>query len=221
MRIAVAVDGPAGAGKSTIAKVLAKRFNLMYIDTGAMYRGVTLLSKRNNVSPEDTDILCRLIKSLEMHFSNDRLIINGEDVSEEIRKPEISNNVSLYAAIPEVRELLVQLQKEMSKKYDVVMDGRDIGTVVLSEAPFKFYLTASPEVRAKRRYDELLENGINVEYNNIFQDIIKRDFIDTTRKANPLKKADDAIEIDTSNLTVLKVVDKMSNYIRRKMSNQL
>lgn len=218
MRIAVAVDGPAGAGKSTIAKILSKRFNLMYIDTGAMYRGVTLLSKRNNIQPEDIDDLCNLIKSLEMHFSNDKLIINGEDVSEEIRKTEISNIVSLYAAVPEVRELLVQIQKKMSKKYDVVMDGRDIGTVVLSEAPFKFFLTASPEVRAKRRYDELIEKKMDVEYNNILQDIIKRDFIDTTRKVNPLKKAEDAIEIDTSNLTIIQVVDKMSDYINNKLA---
>lgn len=219
MRIAVAVDGPAGAGKSTIAKILSKRFNLMYIDTGAMYRGVTLLSKRNNIQPENIDDLCNLIKSLEMHFLNDKLIINGEDVSEEIRKTEISNIVSLYAAVPEVRELLVQIQKKMSKKYDVVMDGRDIGTVVLSEAPFKFFLTASPEVRAKRRYDELIEKKMDVEYNNILQDIIKRDFIDTTRKVNPLKKAEDAIEIDTSNLTIIQVVDKMSDYINNKLAN--
>lgn len=220
MRIAVAVDGPAGAGKSTIAKILAKRFKLMYIDTGAMYRGVTLLSKRNNISPDDIDSLCNLVKSLEMHFLKDKLIINGEDVSEEIRKPEISNNVSLYAAVPEVRELLVHLQKEMSKKYDVVMDGRDIGTVVLLEAPFKFYLTASPEVRAKRRYDELIEKNIDVEYNSILQDIIKRDFIDTTRKVNPLKKAEDAIEIDTSNLAIIQVVDKMSDYIKKVIDNK-
>lgn len=150
-----------------------------------------------------------------MHFSNDKLIVNGEDVSEEIRKPEISNTVSLYAAIPKVREVLVHLQKKMSKKYDVIMDGRDIGTIVLPGAPFKFYLNASPEVRAKRRYAELIRKGINTEYNTVLQDIIKRDFIDTTRKANPLKKAKDAVEIDTSNLSIYEVVDKIANYIEK------
>lgn len=187
----------------------------MYIDTGAMYRGVTLFARRENISPENEDKLCSLITSLEMHFSNDKLIVNGEDVSEEIRKPEISNTVSLYAAIPKVREVLVHLQKKMSKKYDVIMDGRDIGTIVLPGAPFKFYLNASPEVRAKRRYAELIRKGINTEYNTVLQDIIKRDFIDTTRKANPLKKAKDAVEIDTSNLSIYEVVDKIANYIEK------
>ncbi|MBU5482824.1 (d)CMP kinase [Clostridium sp. MSJ-11] len=217
MSIAIAVDGPAGAGKSTIAKILSKKFNLNYIDTGSMYRGVTLLAQRNGISADDVEGLCSLIKSSQFYFFKDRLIINEEDVSEEIRNPNISNKVSFYAAVPEVRELLVEIQKNISKKYDVIMDGRDIGTVVLPQANVKFYVTASPEVRAQRRYKELIGKKLDVEYDNILQEIIKRDYIDSNRKANPLKKAEDAIEIDTSSCTIEEVVEKMAYYIENSI----
>ncbi|MEW9093857.1 MAG: (d)CMP kinase [Clostridiaceae bacterium] len=217
MSIAIAVDGPAGAGKSTIAKILSKKFNLNYIDTGAMYRGVTLLAQRNGISADDVECLCGLIKSSEFYFFKDRLIINEEDISEEIRNPNISNKVSFYAAVPEVRELLVEIQKNISKKYDVIMDGRDIGTVVLPHANVKFYVTASPEVRARRRYKELINKKLDVEYDDILQEIIKRDYIDSNRKVNPLKKAEDAIEIDTSSCTIEEVVEKMAYYIENSI----
>lgn len=211
----MAIDGPAGAGKSTIAKLLAKRFNLMYINTGAMYRAVTLKAMEENISSEDKVSLLNLIDKLEMHFEDDDLIVNNENVSEEICLPKVSNNVSNYAAIPEVRERLVKLQRKIAEKYDVVMDGRDIGTVVLKEAPFKFFLTASPEERARRRYKELCSKGITVNYDEILSDIIKRDYIDSHRQTNPLTKAEDAIEIDSSELSIEEVVNKMSEYIKK------
>lgn len=220
MKVAIAIDGPAGAGKSTIAKILATKFNLMYIDTGAMYRAVTLLAKTNDISPDNVSELCNLLEDTNMHFQNNKLILNGKDVSEAIRTPEISNSVSLYAAISEVRDLLVKQQQKMSEKYDVIMDGRDIGTVVLKDAPFKFYLVASPELRAKRRYEELLAKNITVKYEEILNDIIKRDYIDSNRDVNPLRKAEDAIEIDTSYLTIDEVVEKISNIISSTLKNK-
>lgn len=220
MKVAIAIDGPAGAGKSTIAKILATKFNLMYIDTGAMYRAVTLLAKTNDISPDNISELCNLLEDTHMHFKNNKLILNGKDVSETIRTPEISNSVSLYAAISEVRDLLVKQQQKMSEKYDVIMDGRDIGTVVLKDAPFKFYLVASPELRAKRRYEELLDKNITVKYDEILTDIIKRDYIDSNRDVNPLRKAEDAIEIDTSYLTIDEVVEKISNIISSTLKNK-
>lgn len=187
MKISVAIDGPAGAGKSTIAKILGERFNLMYINTGAMYRAVTLMAMRCNIPSTNVEEVKRLADTLEMHFEGEKLIVNGEDISELITLPEISNNVSNYAAIPEVREILVLLQKNISQKYNVIMDGRDIGTVVLKDAPFKFYLTASAEERANRRYSELKLKGIAVDYNNILEEIIKRDHIDMNREVKFFK----------------------------------
>lgn len=220
MKVAIAIDGPAGAGKSTIARILATKFNLMYIDTGAMYRAVTLLAKTNDISPDNISALCRLLENTNMHFENNRLILNDNDVSEAIRTPEISNSVSLYAAISEVRTLLVKQQQKMSEKYDVIMDGRDIGTVVLKDAPFKFYLVASPELRAKRRYEELLAKNITIKYDEILSDIIKRDYIDSNRDVTPLRKAEDAIEIDTSYLTIDEVVEKISNIILNTLKDK-
>lgn len=217
MKLSVAIDGPAGAGKSTIAKLVGKKFNLMYINTGAMYRAVTLVAMRENIDYSETQKLCELIENLEMHFDKDKLIVNEEDVSEEIVMPNISKNVSNYSAVPEVRKLLVYLQKKISGKYNVIMDGRDIGTVVLKNADFKFFLTASPEERAKRRYNELIAKNVEVDYNNILNDIIKRDYIDSHREISPLKKADDAVEIDSSFMTIEEVVLYISNYIIKNM----
>ncbi|WP_298836438.1 (d)CMP kinase [Clostridium sp.] len=213
MEISIAIDGPAGAGKSTIAKTIGKKFNLMYINTGAMYRAVTLKAMDANISEDNVHDLVKLVGSLEMHFVEDHLYVNNEDLTNMINMPNISNNVSKYAAVPEIREILVKLQKDIAKKFNVIMDGRDIGTVVLKEAPFKFYLTASSEERAKRRYEELMAKGIEVDYNTILKDIIKRDFIDTHREINPLTKAKDAIEIDSSDLDIDGVVNEIVSYI--------
>jgi cytidylate kinase len=215
LRISVAIDGPAGAGKSTIAKLVAKNFDLMYINTGAMYRAVALVAKEKNIENTDIDALCTMIDSFDMKFENDDLILNGENIQEKITMPEISSIVSKYASIKEVRSKLVKLQRDMSKKFDVIMDGRDIGTVVLKDSKFKFFLTATPEARAERRYKELKDRGLSVDYSTILEDIIKRDYIDSHREVDPLKKAEDAIEIDTTNLSIDEVVEKISLSIKK------
>lgn len=213
MRISVAIDGPAGAGKSTIAKIVGKKFDLMYINTGAMYRAVALMAERKHIKPEEGEKLVKLVDTMEIHFENDDLVLNGINVQEEITMPEISAIVSNYATIPEVRAKLVELQRNMSEKYDVIMDGRDIGTVVLKDSKFKFFLTASAEERANRRYKELTERGLEVNYDEILSEIIRRDTIDSTREVDPLRKADDAIEIDSSNYNINEVTEIICNYI--------
>lgn len=213
MRISVAIDGPAGAGKSTIAKLVGKKFDLMYINTGAMYRAVALMAERNDVKPEEVEKLVKLVDTMEMHFENDDLVLNGVNVQEEITMPEISAIVSNYASIPEVRAKLVELQRKISEKYNVIMDGRDIGTVVLKDSKFKFFLTASAEERANRRFKELTERGLEVNYDEILSEIIRRDTIDSTREVDPLRKADDAIEIDSSNYNINEVTEIICNYI--------
>lgn len=217
MKISVAIDGPAGAGKSTIAKLVGKKFNLMYINTGAMYRAVALLAKRNNIETTNIDSLITMIDSMEMHFENDDLILDGTNIQNEITLPEISEIVSNYASIPEVRSKLVTLQRKMSEKYNVIMDGRDIGTVVLKDSKFKFFLTATPEERARRRYTELINRGLDVDYNKLLEDIIKRDHIDSTRAVDPLRKADDAIEIDSSNYNIDEVTEIICNFIENAL----
>ncbi|MBC8059936.1 MAG: (d)CMP kinase [Clostridiaceae bacterium] len=218
MNISIAIDGPAGAGKSTIAKRLSKIYKLMYINTGAMYRAVTLAALKNNVLPSDVEALKELVLNLNMHFENDRLLLDGVDVNDEITSPYIANNVSNYAAIPEVREILVKLQQDMAGKYDVIMDGRDIGTVVLKNSKFKFFLTAAASERAKRRFNEFKNKGIQVNFDAILSDIIKRDYIDTHRAINPLTKAIDAIEIDTSFMDIDQVVHSISAHIQKGKS---
>ena len=206
--ITVAIDGPAGAGKSTIAKIIGEKFNLMY-------RAVTLKALENNISAEEVDKLLVMIDGMDMHFENDELILNGENINSLITMPNISKNVSAYASIREVRERLVNLMRKMALKYSVIMDGRDIGTVVLKDANFKFFLTASPEERADRRYKELMGKGIEVNYDEILQDIIKRDYLDSNREVDPLRKAEDAIEIDTTGIGIMGVVEKISSYMEK------
>ena len=219
MEISVAIDGPAGAGKSTIAKIIGEKFNLMYINTGAMYRAVTLKAMNENITEKNIDNLVKLVESLEMHFEEDHIFVNNEDLTNMINMPIISNNVSKYAAVAEIREILVKLQQNIAKKFNVIMDGRDIGTVVLTDATFKFYLTASSEHRAKRRYEELISKGLDVDYNTILNDIIKRDYIDTHREVNPLTKAKDAIEIDSSALSINGVTETIISYINSNTRN--
>lgn len=215
MKISVAIDGPAGAGKSTIAKLVGKKYNLMYINTGAMYRAVALKAIESNLSPEKVEEICELISTMEMHFENDDLILNGENIQEKITMPNISSAVSAYASIPEVRTMLVKLQRDMSNKFDVIMDGRDIGTVVLKDANFKFFLTASAEERASRRYKELKERKLECSYEQILKDIIERDYKDTHRETDPLRKAEDAIEIDSTSLDINGVVNTINEYIEK------
>ncbi len=213
-KINVAIDGPAGAGKSTIAKIIAKNLGLMYINTGAMYRAVTLKALEYKISSSDISRLEDLIDNMEIHFDNDDLILDGKNINDKLTMPEITKNVSEYASIKEVRVKLVDLMRKMSSKFNVIMDGRDIGTVVLRDAKYKFFLTASAEERADRRYKELLERGLKVDYKEILDDIIRRDEYDSTREVDPLRKAEDALEIDTTGLNIEEVVSKISSYIK-------
>ncbi|MBD5640219.1 (d)CMP kinase [Clostridium botulinum] len=215
LNISIAIDGPAGAGKSTIAKIIGKKLNIMYINTGSMYRAVTLMALENNIEPSDIESLKTLINSMDISFNGNNIIVNGKDLEEDIRMPIINNNVSKYAAVEEVRELLVSMQQNISKKYNVIMDGRDIGTVVLKDAPYKFFITASAEVRAKRRLKELKEKHIHIDFEDVLKEIKERDYIDSNRKINPLKQSEDAILIDTSNFTIEEVVDKICTIIKR------
>ncbi|CAB1245127.1 (d)CMP kinase [Clostridium sp. MT-14] len=213
MNISVAIDGPAAAGKSTIANIIAHRFSLVYINTGFMYRAVTLMCMKEDVSYTDVQGVCEIAKSLEICFDGDRILVNGKDFTDLIRQPNISSNVSNYAAISELRKLLVDMQQKIASKCNVVMDGRDIGTVVLKNAPLKFFLTASASERAKRRCVELNKKGIPAEYDKVLDEIIKRDYIDSHRAVSPLVKSEDAVEIDSSNLSILEVVEIISKYI--------
>ncbi len=219
MQISIAIDGPAGAGKSTIAKLVGKKFNLMYINTGSMYRAVTLFAMNKNINSDEIDSLCSLLSTLEMHFQDENLIVNGEDVTSKLTHPDISNNVSNYASIPQVRKKLVHMQQEIAKKYNVIMDGRDIGTVVLKDANLKIFLTARAEERAKRRYEELVEKNLKVDYENILSEIKRRDYIDSSRPLDPLVKAEDAIEIDSSHLTIEEVVEEISGHVQNVIDN--
>ena len=216
MSMNIAIDGPAGAGKSTIAKIIANKFNLMYINTGFMYRAVTLKALRNNISASNIDEICTLIQNTYIYLEGDDLILDGENVSHYLTMPNISKNVSSFASISEIRKKLVKEMQKMAEKYDVIMDGRDIGTVVLKNAKYKFFLTATAEERATRRYDELLKKGLQVSYDEILEDIKKRDYLDTNRDVDPLKKAKDAIEIDTTGLGIEDVANKISQYIERR-----
>ncbi|EJP6471420.1 (d)CMP kinase [Clostridium sp. FAM 1755] len=219
LNMSIAIDGPAGAGKSTIAKIIGNKLNLMYINTGSMYRAVTLMALEDNIEPSDIEGLKALINSMDISFNGNNIIVNGKDLEEAIRMPIINNNVSKYAAVEEVRELLVSMQQDISKKYNVIMDGRDIGTVVLKDAPYKFFITASAEVRAKRRLKELNGKGININFEDVLKEIKERDYIDSNRKINPLKQSKDAILIDTSNFTIEEVVNKICNLIQKDLKN--
>jgi cytidylate kinase len=213
MKISIAIDGPAGAGKSTIARLIGEKYNLMYINTGSMYRAVTLFAMQRGIDPIQVKELCELIDTLNMYFKNENLFVNDVDVTDELTSIQVTNNVSRYASILEVRQKLVQMQQKIAENYDVVMDGRDIGTVVLKDASLKIFLTARAEERAKRRYDELIAKNVKVDYNNILEDIKKRDYIDSNRKIDPLRKAEDAIEIDSSTMDINEVVEAISRYI--------
>ena len=209
----IAIDGPAGAGKSTIAKKIAKKMNYIYVDTGAMYRAMALYLIRNGVTKDDTtkiEEVCQQADiSIEYKDGEQIVLLNGENVNGLIRTEEVGNMASVSSANGKVREKLVQLQKELAKKADVVMDGRDIGTCVLPDADTKVYLTASSAVRAKRRFDELTQKGESCDLQKIEEDIIERDHRDMTREISPLKQAEDAVLVDSSDMTIDEVVEKI------------
>jgi len=214
----IAIDGPGGAGKGTIAKAVAKELNIVYIDTGAMYRSVGLYAKRNNIGTRDREALKQVLDLIKIDVKvskeGQRFLLNGEDVSEEIRTPEISMAASDVSTIPEVRERLVDMQREMGSKQSVVMEGRDIGTVVFPNADRKIYLTASPEVRARRRYNELIAKGQDVQYDTVLEELIIRDRNDSTRETSPLRQAEDAIVLDTTDMTLPEAIAKTIEIIQ-------
>ena len=207
----IAVDGPAGSGKSTISKLLAKELGLVYLDTGAMYRLFTLKMLKENVSFSDSHKIDELLENLNINIENDKFYLDDEDVSEEIRKTDVAANVSKTAAIKEVREKMVNLQREFSKSKNVILDGRDIGTVVFPEADIKIFLVADAKERAERRFKELHEKGENISLDNIYENILKRDRLDSTRENSPLKKANDAIEVDTTGKNIEEVKNIILN----------
>ena len=212
--IIIAVDGPAGAGKSTIAKIIAKRLNINYIDTGAMYRAVTLKCLQNNVDIKDENAVIEMAKKTEIDFKDNNIYLNGEILKEEIRTMEVSNNVSNVAKIKEVRYLMVDVQRNIGKVSSVILDGRDIGSYVFPNADYKFFLVATPEERGKRRYIELKEKGYEGTLEDIIKDIIRRDEIDSNREFAPLVKAEGAIEIDTTGKDIDQVVDLVLQKIK-------
>lgn len=217
MKINIAIDGPSAAGKSTIANILAEQLSYAHLDTGAMYRCVGYRAKCQNIPFDDEAALAALIDQMDIHFDAcGNVFINGEDVSKEIRANDISMAASTVSAHPMVRERLVAKQQEIAKAKGYILDGRDIGTVVLPDAECKIYMIASVEARAKRRYKEYVDKGISADYQTIYEDIEKRDHQDMNRKTSPLKKADDAIEIDTSNMSIEEVV----NTIQKELNKQ-
>ncbi len=218
--IKVAIDGTSGSGKSTTAKLVAKKLGLIPVDTGAMYRAITLKALRSGVSVHDEAAVVRMAEETEI---DQRVIdgvihtyLDGEDVSSEIRTPEVSKWVSVVSAYPGVRRRLVELQRKIAERGGVVLEGRDIGTVVLPDADFKFFMVASLEERARRRVNELREKGIHVEFEDVLKELKMRDTLDSSRKDSPLRKAPDAILIDTSNLTIDEQVELIINEIAKR-----
>ena len=210
----IAIDGPSGAGKSTIAKSVAEKLGIDYIDTGAMYRAVGYKMKQQGITAEQKKELQAMLDATDIDFLSGDIILDGAVVNDKIRTSEISQMASMCSAVPEVREKLVDIQRSMGKRKSVIMDGRDIGTNVLKDAEFKFYLTASDEERAGRRHKELLEKGEKISFQEVLSDIRKRDHNDMTRKLNPLAKAEDALEIDSTGLTIEQVTNKILEEIR-------
>lgn len=218
--INVAIDGPAGAGKSTIAKAAAKELGFIYVDTGALYRAVAYNAVKNGVIDDEQGIISMLDDTkVELKYVEgvQSVYLNGEDVSGFIRTPEISMGASKVSAIPQVREFLLNFQREIAKTNNVIMDGRDIATVVLPDAEVKIFLFASPECRAERRYKELVEKGENVSFDDVLKDVNQRDYQDSHREIAPLKPSEESIMADTSELTLQESIDLIVNTIKEKI----
>ena len=221
--ITIAIDGPAGAGKSTIARQLARELGYYYVDTGAIYRTVAYFLDLLGISPKDVDGVSRYIDELTVEIEYDEegkqhMIMNGMDVTDEIRTPDISQKASLVSAHAVVRDMLLDMQRDVAKRHNVIMDGRDIGTVVLPRATVKIFLTASPEVRAQRRCDEMLAKGQKANFQQVLKEIQQRDYQDTHREIAPLKQAKDAVKVDTSQLDIDGVVAAIREIIAKKVS---
>ncbi|MGN0171479.1 MAG: (d)CMP kinase [Acutalibacteraceae bacterium] len=221
--VAVAIDGPSGAGKSTLARILARELHFIYVDTGALYRAVGYAAVEKGISPSDEKAVKDLLLTLKVTLGYDRsgqqrVYLNGTDVSDSIRTPQVSSAASAVSAIPAVRAFLFSLQRDMAKTQSVIMDGRDIGTVVLPDAKVKIFLTASAEDRAKRRYEELCEKGQQVTYESVLSDMIERDRRDSERAASPLKAAADAVLVDTSGNTLEQSVALLRAIVEERLA---
>ena len=226
MSTAIAIDGPSGAGKSTLARMTAKKFGFIYVDTGALYRTVGLFTLRRGVGTRDAEGVAALLPEIHIEMRYDgagvqRMVLNGEDVTDLIRTPEVSMAASDVSAIPAVRAFLLDTQRDMAKKYDVIMDGRDIGTVVLPEARIKIFLTASAAERARRRYRELREKGMDVEYEQVLRDIELRDKNDSGRDIAPLRPAEDAVMLDTTEHDLEASFELICDLIGERLKNGL
>lgn len=216
----IAIDGPSGSGKSTVGKALAKRLGYLYIDTGAMYRAVALKAKEKGIVPDDEKALGELVSSIQLSFTagdqENRLLCDGEDITHAIRSPEMSRFASDISRNRIVREALVRMQRDLGRQGGVVLEGRDIGTVVFPDADLKFYLDADPEERGRRRYRELIQKGMDVDFKETLQEVRTRDQNDMSRPLSPLKRAEDAILIDSTNRTIEEVVEEMSRIVAEK-----
>lgn len=219
--ISVAIDGPAGAGKSTISRRAAKEIGFLYVDTGALYRAIGLYALRHRVDMDEKRAVDEMLKAIQVELAfvegEQRVLLCGEDVSSKIRTPEVSMAASRVSAIPEVRAFLFDLQKEMARTHNVVMDGRDIGTVVLPDAQVKIFLTASPEERARRRHAEMLEKGQTADYEAVLEDIRRRDYQDSHRAIAPLVPAENAVLVDTTGNTLEQSVQQLTNIIKERL----
>jgi cytidylate kinase len=218
----IAIDGPSGAGKSTLARLLSEHFGLKYVDTGALYRCLGLHALRNGADPKDEEAVAALLSdiSVDIRYDRDgiqRLFLNGEDVSDDIRMPEVSLYASDVSAHARVRAFLLGMQRELADKYNVIMDGRDIGTVVLPNAGIKIFLTADVDDRARRRYKELAEKGVDVRYDDVLADMVRRDENDVCRKNAPLKAADDAIIVNTTGFELYESFEKLKTVIEENL----
>lgn len=224
MSFIVAIDGPAGTGKGTITKLIAEELGLINIDTGAMYRCVALEALRRNVSDTEIEKVEEILRNIEIKFKRESgnifVFLNGEDVTKEIRTPEVNTCVAKFAALKCVRDKMTPLQQEMGKDSNIIMEGRDIGTAIFPKADVKIYLDASPEERANRRYKQNIANGINQSYEEVLASIKQRDILETTRKLNPLRKAEDAILVDTTHLTIEEVKQRILDIIKEKQHDK-
>ncbi|RKY46216.1 MAG: (d)CMP kinase [Candidatus Omnitrophota bacterium] len=212
----IAIDGPAGSGKTTVSRLLAKQLGISYLDTGALYRVLTLKALEENINLNDGETLQKLASTMNVKIEGERIYLDDREVTVEIRTPLIDKNISQVASHPQVREVMVNLQRKITYCKDYVVEGRDITTVVFPHADYKFYLDADFNERLQRRYKELKEKGLSVSWEHLEEQLRKRDEADFTRKVAPLKKAEDAIYIDTTNLTLSEVVNKLLSYIKKK-----
>lgn len=216
---AIAIDGPSASGKSTIAKILAKKLKMSYLDTGAMYRAITLYVLNKGINPEDEGAVNGILSEIDLSVVNNRVILNGEDVTGKIRTDEIDKAVSPVSSFGSVRKMLVEMQRKIGKETSVILDGRDIGTVVLPDAALKIFLTASPEVRAQRRMDDR-KSSSNMNFDQMLEAVKRRDYLDSHREISPLKPADDAIILDSSDMGLDEVVAEIENLWKERQCTQ-